>query len=92
MAFVTTNNGHQSPQSTLPPLALKTVNSGTWGGVANTCAITDAYVHTNSAVLVWVTGTVPAAGRWSWTCTQGVITITSTDAESSTLPLSYIVL
>ncbi len=92
MAFTSTNNGHQSPQSTLPPLAFKTVNSGTWGSVANTCAITDAYVHTNSAVFAWVTGTTPAAGRWSITCTQGVATITSTDAESSTLPVSYIIL
>lgn len=84
--------GHQSPQSSLPPLALKTVNTTTWGSTANTCTITDEYVHTNSAVLVWVTGTTPAAGRWSIDCTQGTITITSSDAESSTLPISYIVL
>lgn len=84
--------GHQSPQSTLPPLALKVVNTTTWGSTANTCTITDAYVHTNSAVLVWVTGTTPQAGRWSISCTQGTITITSSDGESSTLPISYIVL
>lgn len=84
--------GHQSPQSTLPPLAFKTVNTTTWGSTPNTCTITDEYVHTNSAVLVWVTGTTPAAGRWSWDCTQGTITITSSDAESSTLPIAYIVL
>ncbi len=83
--------GHQSPQSTLPPLALKQVNTTTWGATANTCTITDAYVHTNSSPVIWVTGTVPAAGRWAWTCTQGVITITSTDGEASTLPISYIV-
>lgn len=84
--------GHQSPQSSLPPLAQKVVNTTTWGSTANTCTITDAYVHTNSAIVVWVTGTTPAAGRWSWTCTQGTITITSSDGESSTLPISYIVI
>ncbi len=84
--------GSQSPQSSLPPLAVKNVNTTTWGAVANTCTITDAYVHTNSSPVIWVTGTTPAAGRWSWSCTQGVITITSTDAESSSLPISYVVL
>ncbi len=83
---------HQSPQSNLSPLAYKTVNTTTWGASPNTCTITDTYVHTNSSPIIWVTGTVPAAGRWSWTCTAGVITITSTDGESSTLPLSYVVL
>lgn len=92
MAFTSTNNGHQSPQSSLPPLALKTVNSGTWGGVANTCAITDAYIHPNSVVFAWVTGTTPAAGRWAITVSQGVATITSSDPENTALPVSYIVL
>lgn len=86
------STGHQSPQSSLPPLAVKEVNTTTWGSTANTCTITDEYVHTNSSVLVWVTGTTPPAGRWSWTCTQGVLTITSSDAESSTLPIAYVVL
>lgn len=92
MAFTTSNNAHQSPQSTLPPFALKTVNTGTWGAVANTCLITDAYIHPNSVVIAYVTGTTPAAGRWSYTVAQGTCTITSTDAESSTLAVSYIVL
>ncbi len=92
MAFTTTNNGHQSPQSSLPPLSLKVVNTGTWGGSANTCVITDAYVHSNSSPIIWVTGVTPAAGRWSWTCSQGTITITSSDAESSGLTMAYIVL
>lgn len=92
MAYTSTNNGHQSPQSSLPPLAVKTVNTGTWGGVANTCAITDEYIHPNSVVIAWVTGTTPAAGNWSITVAQGVATITSSDGESSTLPVSYIVL
>lgn len=84
--------GHQSPQSSLPPLAVKQVNTTTWGSTANTCTISDEYIHTNSAVVVWVTGTTPASGNWSWDCTQGTLTITSSDAENSTLPISYIVL
>lgn len=92
MAYTSTNNGHQSPQSSLPPLSVKTVNSGTWGGSANTCVITDEYIHPNSVVLAWVTGTTPAAGRWSITMAQGSATITSSDGENSTLPVSYIVL
>lgn len=92
MAYTSTNNGHQSPQSSLPPLAVKVINTGTWGSVANTCVITDEYIHPNSAVFAWVTGTTPAAGRWSITVSQGSATITSSDGESSTLPVSYIVL
>ncbi len=92
MAFTTTNNGHQSPQSSLPPLSGKTVNTGTWGSVANTCLITDEYINPNSVVIAWVTGTTPQAGRWSYTIAQDTCTITSTDAESSTLPVSYVVL
>lgn len=84
--------GKQSPQSSLPPLSVKTVNTTTWGSGGNTCTISDEYVHTNSSPIIWVTGTTPAAGNWSWSCTQGTITITSSDAESSTLPLSYVVL
>ena len=83
---------HQSPQSSLPPLAVKNLNTTTWGSTANTCTITDAYIHPNSFVAAYVTGTTPAAGRWSYTVTQGQVAITSTDAESSTLPITYIVL
>lgn len=92
MAFTTTNNGHQSPQSSLPPFALKQINTGTWGGVANTCLITDEYIHPNSTVYAYVTGTTPAAGRWSYTVAQGTCTITSSDAENTALPVSYIVI
>lgn len=85
--------GSQSPQSSLPPLAAKTVNTTTWGTGGNTCTITDAYIHSNSAVLIWVTGTTPAAGtNWTQTITQGQVVLTSTDAESSTLAIAYIVL
>jgi hypothetical protein len=64
----------------------------TWGDTANTCTITDSKISTNSVVIVQVTGTTPAAGNWSYTSNQGSLTITSSDAESSTLPLSYIIL
>lgn len=87
------STGHQSPQSSLPPLSQKQVNTTTWGSGGNTCTITDEYIHANSAVLIWVTGTQTAAGtNWSQTITQGQVVITSTDGESSSLPISYIVL
>lgn len=93
MAFSATSAGHQSPQSSLPPLSVKQINTGTWGSSANTCVITDEYIHPNSFVLVQVNSTsVQAAGRWSYSYAQGSLTITSSDAESSTLPLMYIVL
>lgn len=63
-----------------------------WGSTANTCTITDAKFSTNSAPHVWVTGVTPQAGRWSYTVNNGSLVITSTDAESSTLPLSYIII
>lgn len=84
--------GKQSPQSSLPPFALKTINTTTWGSTANSCTISDEYINSNSVVLAYVTGTTPQAGRWSYTITQDQVVITSTDAESSTLPISYIIL
>lgn len=92
MAYTSTNNGHQSPQWSLPPFSTKTVNTGTWGGVANTCVITDEYIHPNSVVIPWITGTTPQAGFWSITVSQGSATITSSASESSALPVSYIIL
>ncbi len=86
------STGHFSPQSSLPPLSQKVINTTTWGAVANTCTISDEYINGNSVVLAYVTGTTPAAGRWSYTITQDSCVITSTDAESSTLPISYIIL
>ena len=91
MAFSATSAGHQSPQSSLPPLSQQQINTGTWGANSNTCVITDEYIHPNSQVEVWVTGTVPAAGQWAYNVSQGSVTITSSDAESSTLTISYLV-
>ena len=86
------STGHQSPARSLPPLSQKTLNTTTWGSTANTCTITDEYIHPNSVVIAYVTGTTPANGRWSYTVSQGSVAITSSDAESSTLPVSYIVI
>lgn len=83
--------GRQSPQSSLPPLALKTINTTTWGAGGNTLTITDEYIHPNSQVDAWVTGSVPQAGNWAYAVTQGQCVITSSTSESSTLPVSYIV-
>lgn len=93
MAFSpTTGQPHQSPGSSLPPFAAKQVNTGTWGANSNTCLITDAEIHPNSVVIAYVTGTTAAAGNWAYTVAQGSVTITSSDSESSTLPIAYIVL
>lgn len=83
--------GKQSPQSSLPPLAMKQINTTTWGSTPNTCTITDEYIHPNSQVDAWVTGSTPAVGNWAYAVTQGQVVITSSGAESSTLPISYIV-
>lgn len=92
MAFSATSAGHQSPQSSLPPFAVKQLNTGTWGTTGNTCTITDEYIHPNSTVIVYVTGATPANGFWSYAVTQGQVVITSSDSESSTLPITYLIL
>lgn len=84
--------GHQSPQSSLPPLSQKQVNTTTWGAGGNTSTITDEYIHPNSFVLVQVVGTVSQAGQWSYSHNQGNVVITSSDSETSSLPIRYIVI
>lgn len=92
MPFVPTSASHQSPFELTPVLSQKQINTGTWGSGGNTCVITDAKIHVNSDVRVWVTGTVPAAGTsWAKNIANGSCTLTSTDGESSTLPLAYVV-
>lgn len=91
MAFVPTSANHQSPYELTPGLSLKQINTGTWGGGGNTCVITDGKIHLNSQVVVQVTGTVAAAGQWAYAITQGHLTITSSDSESTGLTLSYVV-
>jgi len=82
---------HQSPQSTLPPLKYKQVNTLLWGAGGNTCTITDPYISTNSQVDAWVTGSTPAAGQWAYAVTAGQVILTSSSSESSTLPIAYLV-
>ena len=82
--------GHQSPQSTLPPLAQHTVNSQTWLAQGTTDTVTDAYCHSNSMVLI-NPQTVPA-GRWAVVTSQGSFTVTSSDTEQTTCIYEYIIL
>jgi hypothetical protein len=91
MAQALTSGPHQSPQSSLPPLSQKVVNTFVWGSGGNSVVINDEYVHPNSQVDWWVTGTTPQAGQWSITVSQGTFTLTSSDVESATLPVSYVV-
>ena len=91
MAISGASIGHQSPQSSLPPLSGKTINTFLWGSSGNTATIVDPYIHPNSQVDAWVTGTTPQAGQWAYAVTQGQCVITSSSSESSTLPVSYIV-
>ncbi len=83
---------HQSPGYTLPSFRMKQVNTTTWGSGGNTTTINDSYIFANSTVIAQVTGSTPQVGRWSYAVTEGQVVITSSDAESSTLPISYIVL
>lgn len=84
---------HQSPQSSLPPFAVKEINTTTWGAGGNTLTIADEYIRPNSVVIAYVTGSsAQAAGNWSYTVTQGQVVITSSDSESTTLPVAYIVI
>lgn len=76
---------------TQPAFRFKTITNTTWGAGGNTLTITDAKITTNSQVEIWVTGTVPQAGQWAFTYSVGSVTITSSDSESSTLPLAYYV-
>ncbi len=102
-----TSGPHQSPQSTLPPLKYKTKNTFTWGAGGNTVTITDPYIVGGAMVKYNVTGTVPQAGQWAiaytptstssdntgkQTVVSGSFTITSSDSESSTLTVEYIII
>lgn len=82
----------EAPWKSIPGLAQKQLNTTTWGAGGNTTTITDTNIHINSMVLIQVTGTVPQAGQWAFTYSQGSLLITSSDAESSTLAITYIVL
>jgi hypothetical protein len=85
------STGHQSPQSSLPPLSQKQINTTTWGGSPNSTTITDPYIEANSQVDTWVTGSTPQNGQWSYTITNGQCVITSSASETSTLPIAYVI-
>lgn len=92
MSFTFTSGPHQTIEQQFPPMAYKTVNTGTWGSGGNTCVITDPGIKPNSNVHVWVVGATPQADFWAiGTPTAGSVTITSGSAESSTLTLAYVV-
>lgn len=85
--------GHQSPQSTLPPFQYKTLNTQQWLSTGNTDVVTDAYVYSNSIILIMPTSAY--AGRWYVTipAAGGSFTVTSSSSESATTTTySYIVL
>lgn len=86
-----TSGPHQSPQSSLPPLSGKQINTFTWGAGGNTTTITDEYIHPNSQVDVWVTGSTAQAGQWAYAITQGQCVITSSSSENTSLPVSYVI-
>ena len=83
---------HEAPWKSIPGLAQKQINTTTWGAGGNTCTITDGNIRPNSVVVAYVTGATPAAGTWANAITSGQVVITSSASESSTLPISYIVL
>jgi hypothetical protein len=85
------STGHQSPQSTLPPFALKTVNTRVWQTTGTTDTVTDEYVHPNSIIVI--NNTSAYVGPWSIAVSQGSFTITSGNSETqTTTTYSYIVL
>lgn len=84
--------GHQSPGYSLPSFRQKQLNTTTWGAGGNTLTITDPYIFANSVVQAYVTGATAPAGQWAYTVTEGQVVITSSNSESSNLPVTYIVL
>jgi len=92
MAITNAKIGHQSPTQSIPGLRFKTVNTFTWGSGGNTAVVADEYCNANSIIVVNVTGTTPQAGHWAIVAGNQTFTITSSDSESSTLTVSYILL
>lgn len=88
-----TSGPHQSPQSQLPPLAYKTVNTLTWGAGGNSSTIVDPYIHPQSVLHIWTVGTTARAGvDWAQNITQGQCVLTSNNSENTALTFAYIVL
>ena len=90
---VVTSTGHQSPQESLPPLRVKTVNTRLWKTTGNTDTVTDSYVSLNSVIEIMNTSAFQ--GQWYVSnLNPGVgFTITSTNSETATTTTySYIIL
>ena len=84
---------HQSPGYAFPSFRQKQVNTTTWGTGGNTLTITDTYLLGSPIMIVQVKGSTPAAGNWAYDYSvAGKVTITSSQVESSTLSLQYIIL
>lgn len=92
MAQTPVTTGNHSFQNYDGWARYKTPATVLWGSTPNTCTVTDPKVSTNSFIEVNVTGVTPQAGRWAITSNTGNFVITSSDAESSTLTISYIIL
>jgi len=73
----------------IPGMRYKKIATTTWGAGGATTTITDGNISPNSQIEIWVTGSTPQAGNWSYTYNEGNVVITSSSSESSTLPLSY---
>lgn len=85
------STGHQSPQSALPPLSQKQLNTRLWGTTGTTDTVTDAYVHPNSFVAIQNTSAF--VGPWYVTVSQGSFVVTSANSETATTTTySYIIL
>lgn len=78
-----------SIQEYVPAFRFKTITTTTWGAGGTTKTITDPKLTTNSQIEIWVTGASPQAGQWSFTYSVGSVLLTSSQSESSSLPLSY---
>jgi hypothetical protein len=73
----------------IPVFREKTITTITWGAGGTTSTITDPQITLNSQVELWVTGSTPQAGQWSYTYSVGSLLLTSSSSESSSLPISY---
>lgn len=76
----------------LPGALYKTPATTTWGSTPNACTITDPQITPSSMLMVYVTGSEPAQGRWSIAVSAGSAVITSTDGEDSSLTLTYVII
>ncbi len=87
-----TSTGHQSPQSSLPPLSNKTVNTRIWLTTGTTDVVTDAYVTANS--IIEIMNTSAYTGPWYITLNPGTgFTVTSGASETqTTTTYSYVIL